>query len=217
MARSAKPDHYWKEASLSPLFEGLEESDIRAMLRQDGIRVQCVTAGAELNVQGELAILISGTARVTKQADGHEVIMSDLRPGALFGAAGLFQRDALPVTRIRARERCRALLIPEAVLRQLMAESSAIMENYIRYLTGRIRFLTGRIDGFIRPSVRNRLLHFLEEHMVDNRVPLPSGMNALAKQLSVSRPSLYRVIGELTEEGILAREKGALLLLKKPE
>lgn len=213
MAHPAKSSQYWQEASLSPLFEGLPEDTVRAALEHEGVRARSIAAGAELDVKGELAVLISGTARVTKRAGGREVIMSDLSPGALLGAAGLFSPDTKPVTRIRTRERCRLLLIPEDVLRLLMAETPALMENYIRYLTGRIRFLTMRIDGFIRPSVRDRLLHYIEENAVGGRLDLPSGMNALAKQLSVSRPSLYRVVGELEQEGILLHEKKSLILL----
>jgi len=213
MPRTAKPEQYWQEASLSPLFEGLDEASIRSALEYDGIYVRNIAVGNELDVKGELAILISGTTRVTKRAGGHEVIMSDLTPGALLGAVGLFSEETQPVTRIRTRERSRILLIPEDVLRSLMTQNPTVMENYIRYLTGRIRFLTARIDGFIRPSVRDRLLHHIEKHAVEGRYELPSGMNALAKQLSVSRPSLYRVVGELIEEGILLREKNALILL----
>ena len=213
MPRSAKPSQYWREASLSPLFEGLGEEVVRSALENEQIRIKSCTAGHELDVRGELGILISGTARVTKQADGHEVIMSDLTQGALLGAAGLFSGETLPVTRIRTKERSKILLIPEEVLRQLMTETPAVMENYIRYLTGRIRFLTARIDGFIRPSVRDRLLNHISKNAVEGQFILPGGMNALAKQLSVSRPSLYRVVGELEEEGILLRKKDVLILL----
>ena len=140
--------------------------------------------------------------------------MSVLTPGALLGAASLFLADAHAVTEVDALTPCEVLFFDEETLKTLMQENFALAENYFCYLTERIHFLTGRIESIASPTVADKLLNYLAQNAENGAVGIPQGYNRLASTLSVSRASLYRVMGELEREGRIARE-GKRILIKE--
>ena len=79
-------------------------------------------------------------------------IMSVLEPGDLFGAAALFNDRADYATTLTARAPCRVLLLPQALVEELMGRFPEVGRNYVAYLSGRICFLSGKIDALTAGS-----------------------------------------------------------------
>ena len=66
-----------------------------------------------------LGVVLEGRVQVNKGA----LIMSVLEPGDLFGAAALFNDRADYATTLTARAPCRVLLLPQALVEELMGLS----------------------------------------------------------------------------------------------
>ena len=104
-----------------------------------------------------LGVVLEGRVQVNKGA----LIMSVLEPGDLFGAAALFNDRADYATTLTARAPCRVLLLPQALVEELMVRFPEVGRNYVAYLSGRICFLSGKIDALTAGSAERKVAQYL--------------------------------------------------------
>jgi len=220
MARSRKTGAHIDKARQSALFAGLTNEEVSALLMP-------VDAGPEAYVgyfkpgeriygpdayEKSLGILLSGLAEVDKRGKDSRMLMSLLGPGDLFGAAALFSGSTRYVADILARNATWVMLIPEETLAGMMRRDFRVAENYMRYLTGRIRFLSRRIDGLAEHRPEERLYLYLSGMAQNGVCTLRYPITALADALCVSRPTLYRALGKLAEQGRILRDGNTIAL-----
>ena len=203
----------------TPLFKGLDASVSHKAAQS--AQVLEFAAGEAVFTEGGsvpgLGVLISGKAEVHKTAGGKKVFMSLLEPGAMLGAAGLFQNGAATVTEVIAAKPCTLAFIGEEELKELMGENIDLAFNYMRYLTGRIRFLTSRIESIASPNASEKLMNYLALNSVDDRLTLPMGYTALADALCIGRASLYRAMDAMENDGRIKREGRTIYILNHRE
>lgn len=202
----------------STLFEGFAEEDIKKLLDQSEYAVGTYSAG-ELLMQKDsqehfLGILVKGTVTVKRTQGNGQMHMSRLSDGDMFGAASLFSNESEYVVDIRCTVDCRALLIGEKQLIAWMQQDSRILQNYLRYLTGRIRFLNRRLDALTETSVPSRILTYLTGTVTDGSCCVKS-CQELAETLCLSRATLYRALDTLCEEGKILRKGKQIILLEE--
>lgn len=156
-----------------------------------------------------LGVVLEGQIQVTKGS----LIMSVLEPGDLFGAAALFHAEDYAVT-LTAQRSCTLLLLPQALVEDLMARFPQVARNYVAYLSGRIRFLSGKIETLAAGSVERKLAQYLLAHAPEGWMACSA--TGLAKRLGVGRASLYRAFDALTQMGLIRREGKRLQVLDGP-
>ena len=149
-----------------------------------------------------LGVVLEGRVQVNKGA----LIMSVLEPGDLFGAAALFNDRADYATTLTARAPCRVLLLPQALVEELMGRFPEVGRNYVAYLSGRICFLSGKLDALPAGSAERKVAQYLLSRREGGWVELDCSAAGLARRLGVSRASLYRALDALAGRGILPRE-----------
>ncbi len=200
------------------LFCGFSQEEVSRLLDQAGIGVEDFAAGEAIYTPEAfrrcLGVVLTGQATVHKRsAAGGAMLMSMLGPGALFGAAALFQPEQEAyVTEIQAKKPVRALLIPEADLKKLLQQDFRLTEHYLSYLTSRIHFLNARLEGLISPTVEERLMLFLSNQADETgSVQLHFSYTALAQTLCIGRASLYRALDALEAQGRICRGEGRKL------
>ena len=201
----------------TPLFAGTDAATLQQILSCAGVSRSAFAKGEAIytpeHFSNRIGILLEGAAIVEKRCEESRMLMSILKTGDIFGAATLFlQRDDAYMVSIRAVESVRALFIEEDALLGVMRQHFSIAENYMRYLTTRVRFLNQRIEGFVQPTVEDRLLLFLQHNAVAGVCTLPFGMSALADALCVSRATLYRALEALERDGRISRENRTIRL-----
>lgn len=156
-----------------------------------------------------LGILLEGEIQVSKGA----LIISVLRPGALFGAAALFNDRPDYATTLTARTACSVLLLPQALVEELMARFPEVGRSYVYYLSGRIRFLNEKIETLSAGSAERRLAQYLLERQAGERVEPECSATGLARRLNVSRASLYRAFDALEALHAIRREGRSVQIL----
>lgn len=192
------------------LFNGYDDGEITAMLAKPGASLIRAMQGEQLLKSGErsssLIILLRGGAVVEKLGGKNKLLMSELKPGGIFGMASIFSDGAAQPTTITATKETVALIISEARLKEIMQADFNLALNYIKYLTGRIHFLNSRIEEFITPDIPERVLLYIRK----NSGFVECSMTELAKTLSVSRATLYRALSVLEERGSITRHGGGI-------
>lgn len=201
----------------TPLFCEVDAQTVQKACAEHG-HVASVEAGERLLFAGDearrLSIILSGAARVYKAAGGKRIFMNVLKEGEMIGAAGLFQKDAKPVTEVVATKRCEVLFFDESELRIMLKENFDLTENYLSYLTGRIHFLTARIETIGSPNAKDKLMSHISANAVypGGVYTLKAGYSSLADAIGLSRASLYRVMDMLEADGRIMRDKNKIII-----
>jgi CRP-like cAMP-binding protein len=165
------------------------------------------------NYRHAVGLVISGSARVMKG----KMLMSNHKPGDIFGAVTLFGDSCYYATEIIAQTACEILFINKDGIIHLMQNNVEFSENYIAYLSQRIYFLNRRIDSLTAGNIENKLIQYIEDNAEKNengKSFTVKSYGALAANLDSGRASLYRAMDALTEKGIISRE-GKTIFLKK--
>lgn len=190
--------------SASPLFSGVDAQELPALLDPPGCCLEQFSAGASIYRPDRfcrcLGILLSGQVRVTKA----ELTVSVLEPGALFGAAALYNDAPDYATTLTALSPCAAVMISQERLDCLLGEHAVLRQNYLRYLSGRIRFLSTRLQALAAGGAEGRLIRYLLENLQDGTLLCPA--TELAQRLGISRASLYRAFSTLESAGLIQRQ-----------
>ena len=195
------------------LFRGAPEEAVDAALADvRTLRVQAARGQViydRLHFRRCLGVVVEGAVQVSKGP----LIMSVLKRGDLFGAAALFHEQEGYVTTLRACVPCRLLLLPQALVEELMERYPQVARSYVCYLSQRIRFLSGKIDALTAGSTERKLTRYLLANRRDGAVVLDCSATGLAGRLGVSRASLYRAIDRLTETGSIRRQGRRVTIL----
>ena len=161
-----------------------------------------------------VALVVEGHLRVILG----RVVMNDLYPGDVFGAAALFGPPEPYPSVVSAVTACRVILISQETVSRWMAAVPRVGENYVRFLSDRIRFLNRRLSTLTAGQADGRLWRYLLAHRdADGVVSLSDGMSALAERLDMGRSSLYRSLDALTDAGYTRREGKKIFVMKTEE
>ena len=93
---------------------------------------------------------------------------------------------------------------------ELLARESLLSRNYIRYLSGRIRFLNARLGSLAVGDTEGRVVRYLLSSLSYGAVECSA--SGLARQLGISRASVYRAFQDLEQAGLIRREGRAILV-----
>lgn len=190
--------------SSAPLFAGVEEQELLSLLDCADCCLEQFPAGASIyrpdRFRRCLGVLLSGQVRVTKA----ELAVNVLEPGALFGAAALYNDAPDYATTLTALSPCTAVMIQQELLDRMLGEHAVLRQNYLRYLSGRIRFLSARLQALAAGGAEGRLIRYLLENTSDGVLLCPA--TELAQRLGISRASLYRAFSTLETAGLIRRQ-----------
>lgn len=181
--------------------------DFATALTKDARRM-VLRKGAFLHRKGDPAIgayqLLTGSIRVsTTNAEGSEVVLTDLKPGAFFGEISLF--DELPRTHdARAIERSEVLLITPQHFHALLAQRPALATHFLRVLSAKLRLCFAVIEAFgmqrLEQRLALRLLWLAEQHAPSLDAPIDLGVVSqadLAAMVGATRQSVNKELQAL--------------------
>lgn len=171
----------------------------------------------------DVFFVVSGKVRVVLYSvSGREITLDDIGPGGHFGE--LAALDGAPRSAsVMAVEASVLGCIGDETFRKVATETPALALTVMRRLAAVVRTSSGRILDLSTLGANNRV-H--AEILRLARAAAPLGASAaitpipvhsdLASRVSTTRETVARVMSELSRQGILKREKNALLVLDMP-
>lgn len=193
--------------SSSELFRGVDPSAIRRSFILEfkrGDPVSEVQNGVEC-----VGVIISGGIAV-ESGEGSSV--SVMKRGGEFGICNIFVRENMP-TNLKARVGSRVLFIPKEEFARLLGVDSGLMYRYVRLCNEKMLYLAERLRLISIPDCTERLLYYLSAKAVDGRLKLNVPKDELARQLGISRSSLFRAMNRLEAEGKIAVNQSVIAIL----
>ena len=182
------------------LFEGVDSCWAELFLQQNG-QSRCFAKGEEIyspaHYSKSLGILLRGKAVVERD----QVLLNQLSAGECFGVAALFVQREQYVTTVRARTDCKVLFLSLEAMQRLL-ENPQVSLNYIRFLSDRI-------------NAEQTLLSFLRQQPQQRCEGV--SMVKLSEVLNIGRTSLYRVVQQLEQNGVIKREGRVIQLMEEPD
>ena len=171
----------------------------------------------------DVYFLVAGDVRIlVRTQSGKEVILGEMRGGQFFGELAAIDgvKRSANVTALTRGEVC---IMPAAVFREIVFASRVVCDKVLRLLAGRVRELNARLMEHSVLDLRHRLYSELLRlsqpragHPGERVVTPPPYHHVLAARIGCRREQVTREFTTLTNENLVERTRGALIL-KKPE
>ena len=204
-----------------PLFYSTSEAQLRAQLERVPHGVSEYDADALIRSQGdrydELLILLRGqVAGEFRTHDGRLMRVETLAAPEALASAFLFSpQTRLPVDMV-AVTHVRLFRIGREPLLSVASARPEVLEKLLRDIGHRTEFLATKLRMVQFETLRERVAHYLLELMhAQNRptVELPVAKRELADILGSARQSVFRCLGELEEQGLIAQHGRSVHIL----
>lgn len=211
-------EEYYAVLSQCPLFAGIQPEEYGEMLRCMGGRMQKVSKGTPILLEGDPAmyvgVVLSGSVQVVRDDFyGNRSVLTAVTPGGLFGeafaCAGL---EFLPVSVIAPQNS--AILLLEC--RKILSDCSGacafhnrLVRNLLQGIAQKNLVLTRKIRCMSRKTTREKLMEYLlgqAKQQGSADFVIPFDRQALADYPGVERSAMSAEIGKLRREGLLESE-----------
>lgn len=146
-----------------------------------------------------VGVILSGSATVGSDI-GHNISVA--KSGHEFGICNIFVSNEMPTVMI-ARVACSVLFIPKEEFARLLASDSAMMFRYVKVCNEKMVYLAEKLKLMSVPSCKGRVEMWLLSN-AGHSAHKPPSKDELARQLGISRASLFRVISELEQSGVIS-------------
>lgn len=210
---------------MSPLFQGVEDNDLEAMLgclgatdRKYKKNEVILLAGTKVTSVG---ILVEGNAHITRDdAEGNHAILSELEKADLFAeayvAAGSME---VPITVIATSD-CRIVWIPFYKIVGSCSNACGfhriLVQNMMRVIAVKNIWMNEKMRILSCKTTKEKLMTYLSDYSErtgKNKFKIPFSRNELADFLSVDRSAMSRELSRLRDEGYLRYHKNEFELL----
>ena len=207
------------------LFSGISEAELSSMLyclnpRQFSYeKNDCPARAGELFTS--LGIVLSGELSVVKERiDGSRMVLTQIRPGQMFGEMVAFSATKIWPNTVCATEKSEILFLsPEKITTtcgNACIGHRSLVNNLLGILSDKALHLNKLVEYISYKTLRGKISALLLEQyrQTGNKTfTLSFDRNHLAEYLNVSRPSLSRELSRMKEEGLLDYHKSSFKLL----
>ena len=203
----------------SKLFKGLPAEELSQLERISELRH--FDKGDMLFHEGApgdgFYVVATGQVKVFKMSfDGREQILHILGPGDPLGEVPVFAGQTYPAN-AQALAKAGLYFFPRKRLIDLYRESPSLAMNMLAVLSRRLREFTVLIENLSLKEIPQRLATYLvhqqAQRPVSARVKLDVSKGVLSNILGTSQETLSRVLGRLTQEGLIEVHGKEIMLL----
>ena len=193
------------------LFSGLDKEEVQEIIRSVHHQVRSFSKGEVIIQEDEeykslIFILQGKVSTQIMNGDGQVLIVEQISAPATLAPAALFSTESRIPVSVVVEEEVKALMLPKASCKQMLAVNPIVMTNFLRIISNRLQFLTKKLKMLQFQSLRSKLIkHILELYTVQNTpyVVLQNTQQDLSEIFGVARPSLARTLRELHNQGLI--------------
>lgn len=209
-----------------PLFDGIEDNDISALLSCLGGKVMRYgkkeTIFSEGSPASHLGIVLSGKVQIMRiDYYGNRSIMAGLESSELFGEAFACAGAAEIPVDVLAAEDCEVLLIDCTRIIHSCTNAcgfhNRMIHNLLRIVANKNLEINQKLEICSKRTTREKLMAYLmmtAKKCGKSSFIIPFDRQELADYLEVDRSGLSAEIGKLRLEGVLECRKNSFRLLK---
>lgn len=205
----------------SPLFSHLGDSDADAILAE--ARVVRYPQGAQIFAKGDpgnsmMAVLHGRVTISNPSADGRQLVVTMFHEGDVFGEIALLDGKERSADATAASD-CELLVVPRRSVLRLLEHRPEVCIELMVVLCERLRRTNEQVEDFafldLEARIAKVLLRLAQEeapHSPASRLGLKISQRALGELVGGSRESVNKHLQDWKRSGIIAIEKGAILI-----
>lgn len=204
-----------------PIFESLSQEHLEEIARYATLRH--VAKNTEVLREGcrtdNIYLILSGTLRVQMgDQEGHEVILSMLGPGEMFGEMGVIDEHPRSAT-VVATKPCDLVVIAKNDFKHCLAENFDVSLYIIHSLIQRLRLADRKIESLALIDVSGRVARLLLDmaEVKDGRKVVTRHITRqdIARTVGASREMVSRVMRTLQMQGLIEETDGCIWLCEE--
>jgi len=203
----------------NPLFRGLTEEGITAVLKCAGARTKTVLTDEYIlragDVTSELGFVLKGSVLIVQEdLWGHRNIMNRIPPGDIFAEAFAAAQGAELNVSVVAQENSEILFLDVNRLlskpERGVAHGDIVVRNLVSVLAKKTMTFNEKITHISRRTTREKLLSYLSAQALKKGSPsfsIAFNRQQLADYLCVERAAMSVELSKLQKEGVLCYDK----------
>ncbi|MDK2808794.1 MAG: hypothetical protein PWP24_1531 [Clostridiales bacterium] len=201
---------------MAELFDGVDKT----LLQQIIFNSQKHSKGATVYSQGDscltLDIVLSGSLiAYSLSPNGSETIVFEFKKGSIIGANLLFGHANHYPMNIYCTANCELQRIRKRDVERLLHDYHFTM-HFIKSISANSQGMNQKISMYTQRSLRANILQYLHLLSIEQKsktILLPVSKKQLADYLGVQRPSLFRELKHMKEEGLIMIDNRMIQLL----
>lgn len=209
----------------SPLFEGIQLDERKAMLGCIGYHVGAYKKGETIAFEEEhihhIGILLSGSVDMIKEdLWGNRTMLVRMRKDELFGETFACGDDTKSVVTFMVSEDSKILFIPFNKVMRTCARTCVfhhrLIENMVRIIASKNRNLMRKVEVISKKTLREKILAYLslQAQISKSRYfEVPLGRVELAEFICADRSALTRELAKMKDEGLIDYDKNCFRIL----
>jgi len=206
----------------SPIFRGIAPDELQKLFSQIHYQVKLYNKGDLIVNGGEICdrLLIIQMGNVKAEMNdysGKTIKIEDIEAPRPLATAFLFGKEnQFPVT-VSANTEVEIVSVPKPEFVKLLQLNSLILNNYLNTISSRAQFLSQKLKFLSFKTIRQKIAHYLLEMAGDRlqTVEIPQSQSQLAEMFGVTRPSLARALGEMSQDGLIETDRRFIKILDK--
>lgn len=215
----------FQQLTCYPLFAGIHATDMPAMLRCLGYRVEVYKKGSFISLEGEqlqqIGVILQGSVDMLKEDFwGNQTILMRMQHGNVFGETFACGSDSLATVSFRASEDTTAIFLPFQRVMHTCSHACAfhhqLVENMVQVIADKNQELMRKVEVVTKRTLREKILAYLsqqaQQHGSDY-FEIPLGRVELAEYLCADRSALTRELSTMKQDGILDYDRNVFRLL----
>ena len=209
----------------SPLFAGIDPSDMEGMLGCIGYHVREFQKGEIVAFEEEninhVGVVLSGAVDMIKEdVWGNRTMLLRTYPQDVFGETFACGEDSLSVVTFTASQDSKVLFLSFCRVMHTCTHACAfhqtLIENMVRIIARKNRELMRKVEVISKKSLREKILAYLSiqaQSQGKKRFEIPLGRVEWAEYLCADRSALTRELAKMKEEGIIEYHRNTFELL----
>lgn len=192
------------------LFSAIKESDLEKLIAGNHINKKHYSKGVTVHNANEtcrtLDIVLSGSlVAFSLSTNGSATTMFEFSQESVIGANLLFGENHSYPFNIYCLTDCQIIHIDINAVLEFLHDYNFTL-HYIKSISQNSQGINQKIAMFTQRTLRENILHYFKQEAIIQKssvILLPMSKRQLADYLGVQRPSLFRELKKLKEEGII--------------
>ena len=209
----------------APLFAGIKNEDMGAMLHCIGYHISSFSRGEIIAFEGDhlkhIGIVLSGRVDMVKEdLWGNKTMLLRMGRNEIFGETFACGDDSLSTVTFLVSEDATVMFMPISRVMHSCTMACGfhhrLIENMVRLIAGKNRELMQKVDVVSKRTIREKLLAYLSIQAQQQRqryFEIPLGRVELAEYLCVARRALTRELAKMKEDGLIDYDRNHFRIL----
>lgn len=203
-----------------PLLSNIDAAVLNRLILENQILVRHYAMRTAVHNQHDtcdvLDIVLSGSlVAYSLSENGSELTMFEFKKNSIIGANLLFGDNHIYPLNIYSVTACDLLHVKRNAVTELLRNYDFVM-MFIKSLSMNSQGMNQKITMLTQKTLRENIMDYLKKQSIiqgSSKIVLPISKKELADYLGVQRPSLFRELKKLRDEGIIGIDNRSIELL----